>query len=115
MHDSLTTLFAEVEAILNSWPLTRSSTDPADLTCLSPNHLLSLRECPSLPPGVFSKEDHYVRCHWRQVQYMSALVGKRWICEYLPFLQERQKLLFPERNVQVGDVVLVVDPSAARG
>ena len=41
--DSLTTLFAEVEAILNSWPLTMSSSDPADLTCLSPNHLLLLR------------------------------------------------------------------------
>ena len=51
--DSLTTLFTEVEAILNSRPLTRSSSDPADLTCLSPNHLLLLRECPSLPPGIF--------------------------------------------------------------
>ena len=116
--DSLTTLFAEVEAILNSRPLTRSSSDPTDLTCLSPNHLLLLRECPSLPPGVFSKEDHYVRCRWRQVQYMSDLFWKRWIREwvmYLPFLQERQKWLFPERSVQVGDVVLVVDPSAPRG
>ena len=100
---------------MNSQPLTRSSSDPADLTCLSPNHLLLLRECPSLPPGVFSKEDHYVRCRWRQVQYMSDLFWKRWIREYLPFLQERQKWLFPERSVQVGDVVLVVDPSAPRG
>ena len=113
--DSLTALFAEVEAILNSRPLTRSSSDPTDLACLSPNHLLLLRECPSLPPGVFSKEDPYVRCRWRQVQYMSDLFWKRWIREYLPFLQERQKWLFPERSVQVGDVVLVVDPSAPRG
>ena len=113
--DSLTNLFAEVEAILNSRSLTRSSSDPADFTCLSPNHLLLLRECPSLPPGVFSKEDHYVQCRWCQVQYKSDLFWKRWIREYLPFLQERQMWLFPERNVQMGDVVLVVNPSAPRG
>ena len=66
-------------------------------------------------PGVFSKEDQYIRCRWHQVQYMSDLFRKRWIREYLPFLQECQKWLYPERNVQVGDVVLVVDPSAPRG
>ena len=53
-----------------------SSSDPADLTCLSPNHLLLLRESPCLPSGVFSKEDHYVQCRWRQVQYMSDLFWK---------------------------------------
>ena len=46
---------------------------------------------------------------------MSDLFWKRWIREYLPLLQERQKWLFPERNVQVGDAVLAVDPSAPRG
>ena len=56
-----------------------------------------------------------MRRRWRQVQYLSDLFWKRWVREYLPFLQERQKWLIPQRNVQVGDIVLVVDPSAPRG
>ena len=113
--DSLRTLLSEVESILNSRPLTRSSSDPNDLSCLTPNHLLLLKDQPSLPIGVFVKEDNYVRRRWRQVQYLSDLFWKKWVREYLPFLQERQKWLFPQRNVQVGDIVLVVDPSAPRG
>ena len=113
--DGLRTLLSEVESILNSHPLTRSSSDPNDLSCLTPIHLLLLKDQPSLPIGAFVKEDNYVRRRWRQVQYLSDLFWKRWVCEYLPFLQERQKWLFPQRNVQLGDIVLVVDPSAPRG
>ena len=115
IDDGLRTLLSEVESILNSRPLTRSSSDPNDLICLTPNHLLLLKDQPSLPIGVFVKEDSYVRRRWRQVQYLSDLFWKRWVREYLPFLQEKQKWLFPKRNVQVGDIVLVVDPSAPRG
>ena len=113
--DGLATLFAEVESVLNSRPLTRSSSDPNDLTCLTPNHLLLLKDRCCLPPGIFTECDNYVRRRWRQIQYLSDLFWKRWTREYLPLLQERQKWLFPSRNVQVGDVVLVVDSSAPRG
>ena len=113
--DGLTTLFAEVESVLNSRPLTRSSSDPNDLTCLTPNHLLLLKDQCCLPPGIFTGCDNYVLRRWRQIQYLSDLFWKRWTRKYLPLLQERQKWLFPSGNVQVGDVVLVVDSSAPRG
>ena len=35
--------------------------------------------------------------------------------EYVPALQERQKWQRPRRNVQVGDLVLVVDQDLPRG
>ena len=113
--DGLRTLLSEVESILNSYPLTRSSSDPNDLSCLTPNHLLLLKDQPSLPIGVFVNEDNYVHRRWRQMQYLSELLRKRWVREYVLFLQERQKWLFPQRNVQVGDIILVVNPSAPRG
>ena len=50
----LATLFAELESVLNSRPLTRSSSDPNDLTCLTPNHLLPLKDQCCLPPGIFT-------------------------------------------------------------
>ena len=80
-----------------------------------PNHLLLLKDQPSLPPGMFSEADNNVRRRWRQIQYLSDLFGKRWVPEYLTVLQDRLKWLFPKRNVQVNDVVLIVDRGAPRG
>ena len=88
---------------------------PKDLTCLTPNHLLLLKDQPSLPPGMFSEADNYVRRRWRQIQYLSDLFWKWWVPEYLTVLQDRQKWLFPKRNVQVNDVVLIVDQGVPRG
>ena len=51
------------------------------------------------------KQDVYVRRRWRQVQYLANLFWSRWIKEYLPFLQSRQKWLMPKRNLS--DIVLV--------
>lgn len=45
---------------------------------------------------------------------MVNLFWQRWIHEYLLLLQERQKWHEIKRNLQIGDVVLVVDSNAAR-
>ena len=113
--DGLATLLTEVVSILNGRPLARTSTDPKDLTCLTPNHLLLLKDQQSLPPGIFSAHDNYVRRRWRQVQFLSDQFWKRWTREYLTLLQERQKWLSPTRNVHVGDIVLLVDQNTPRG
>ncbi|XP_037631889.1 uncharacterized protein LOC119491753 [Sebastes umbrosus] len=107
--ECLQTLLCEVEAIINSRPITRVSNDPDDLEALTPNHILLLKRQPVLPPGVFQKEDLYVKRRWKQVQYLSDIFWKRWTKEYLPLLQERQKWLVPRRNLKPGDVVLIVD------
>ena len=51
------TLMCEVESILNGRPITTISSDPRDQEPLTPNHLLLLRSEPSMPPGLFPKED----------------------------------------------------------
>jgi hypothetical protein len=66
--ESLLTLFCEVEAILNSRPITNRSDDINDLEALTPNHILLLRPGQDLPCGVFDSRDNYVRRRWRQVQ-----------------------------------------------
>ena len=113
-EEGLHTVLCEAEAILNSRPITKASTDPNDLETLTPNHLLLLKTTPSLPPGHFQKEDLYARRRWRQVQYMSDLFWKRWIKEYLPQLQERQKWSNIRRNFTPEDIVIIVDDSAPR-
>lgn len=113
-EEGLQTVLCEAESILNSRPLTKESTDPNDLEALTPNHLLLLKSKPSLPPGLFHREDSYARRRWKQVQYISDLFWKRWIKEYLPQLQERQKWAKVKRNFVPGDIVIIVDDSAPR-
>ena len=112
--EGLVTLMCEVESIINSRPLTKVSDDPEDVEALTPNHLLLLRSGCSLPPGIFSKSDLYSRRRWKQVQYLSDVFWRRWLKEYLPSLQERQKWVKPCRNFAPGDIVLIVDENAAR-
>ena len=112
--EGLTTLMCEVEAIVNGRPLTKVSDDPRDPEALTPNHLLLLRSGPTLPPGVFSKEDCYSRRKWRHTQYMADVFWRRWMREYLPALQERQKWNRASRNFTVGDVVLLLDENLPR-
>ena len=106
--EGLHTLLCEVEAILNSRPITACSTHPNDLQALTPNDLL-LAHGAGLSPGDFSKDYCYARKRWRRVQYRVDVFWKRWMSEYLPLHQERQKWLKPIRNISIDDIVLLVD------
>ncbi|XP_041932487.1 uncharacterized protein LOC121695553 [Alosa sapidissima] len=113
--EGLQTIFCEVEAILNDRPITKASDDSNDLETLTPNHILLLKSKPIMPPGLFNRNDLYVRKRWKQIQYMAELFWKRWISEYLPLMQQRQKWTVRRRNLIPGYVVLVADATAPRG
>ena len=112
--EQLHTLMCEIEETLNSRPLTKASDDPNDFDVITPRDLLLLRPTASLPPGQFNERDIYSRRRWRQMQYFADLFWKRWLKEYLPELQRRQRWLQPQRNLQEGDVVLIVDDTTPR-
>ncbi|XP_071834278.1 uncharacterized protein [Apostichopus japonicus] len=114
-QEVLTTLLTEVEAILNARPLTQISLDPRDNQPLTPNHLLLLKGNPNIAPGEFVKTDGYGRRRWRQCQYLANQFWRRWIREYLPLLQTRQKWNKEKRSLRVGDLVLMVNESLPRG
>ncbi len=111
--DGLHTVLCEVEAVLNGRSLTKLSDDPTDQ--LTPNHILLMKGKPVSSPGVFNKDDVYVKRRWQQVQYIADLFRKRWVQEYLPLLQERQKWSWKRRNLVPGDIVVVMDSAAPRG
>lgn len=46
---------------------------------------------------------------------MADLFWSRWTKEYLLLLQDRQKWTHKKGNLNIGDIVLVVDPTAPRG
>ena len=112
-HEMLVTLLVVAEGILNNRPLTPVSDDPRDLEPLTPNHLLIHRPA-AAPPGLFNDKDIHSRRKWRQVQYLADVFWKRWTREYLPLLRRRTKWTRAERNVKVGDLVLVLERQLAR-
>lgn len=115
LHDeNLLTLMCEVEAILNNRPISPLSDDPDDMEALTPNHLLLLNAGVTYPPGLFSKDDIYVKRRWRQTQYLADLFWSRWRKEYIVSLQQRQKWQKITPSHKVGDLVLVVDANLTR-
>jgi hypothetical protein len=73
-----------------------------------------MKRKPNLPSGIFSKTDNYGKRRWRQAQYMANLFWYRWVREYLPLHQERQKWNKERRNFEVDNVALIVDSNAPR-
>lgn len=112
--EGLHTLMCEIAFIVNDRPITMNSDRYCDLEALTPIHLIFMKRSPNLPPGIFNKHDNYCRRRWRQVQNMANLFWQRWIREYLPLLQERQKWHTERKNLNIGDVVLIVDSNAPR-
>ncbi|XP_063965023.1 uncharacterized protein LOC135156448 [Lytechinus pictus] len=107
--EGLLTLMCLVESIVNGRPVTTVSDDARDAEPLTPNHLLLLRSNNPLPPDVFQKQDLYGRRRWKQIQYLADVFWRRWVKEYLPTLQQRQKWQKPTRNLVEGDIVLIMD------
>ncbi|XP_059082141.1 uncharacterized protein LOC131879752 isoform X1 [Tigriopus californicus] len=113
-YESLNTLMCEVEAILNSRPLTTLSDDPNDVTPLTPNHLLLQMIGPTQPPGIFPESDNYAKYRWRQVQHLADLFWRRWSKEYVSDLISRKKWSQKRRDVAVNDLVLLVVENSPR-
>ena len=113
--ESLLTFMAEAERILNDRPITHVSSDYKDYEALTPNHLLLFKGNPCVPHGTFNKADVYAKRWWRQIQYLANVFWRRWLREYLPTLQIREKWQRPHRDMRKNDVVIVVDENVPRG
>ena len=111
----LLTVFAEVEHMVNSRPLTYVSSDPADPEALTPNHFLLGQASPHLAPTLTRDGDISSRRRWRQSQAVAEHMWKRWTKEYIPALTRRSKWRQETRNLQVGDLVLMAEPNLTRG
>ena len=114
--ETFRTLLKEVQAIVNSRPMALNDMSSPDLPDpLTPNHLLTMKSKVLMPPpGVFLREDIYLRRRWRRVQHLANVFWERWKKEFLLTLQPRKKWIKPQRNMVVNDVVIVKDENAPR-
>ena len=114
--EALRTFLCEVEAIINSRPLTVDNLNDHDaLNLLTPNHLLTMKSKVIFPPpGMFQSPDFYSRKRWRRIQHLANEFWCRWRKEFLLTLQQHQKWNYPRRDLAINDVVIVKDDNLPR-
>ncbi|XP_071172930.1 uncharacterized protein [Mytilus edulis] len=114
-HEVLCTLMTEVCCIVNSRPIIAVSNDPESPTILSPNTLLTQKINSDIEPYHFnfSVKDMY-KSQWKHVQVLANQFWKQWNLQYLHNLQTRSKWPSENRNLQIGDFVLMIDVSLPR-
>lgn len=108
-YEEMSTVTSQIEACLNSRPISPMSDDPTDFLPLTPAHFL-LGEPQTLVPEesyLNSSINHLSR--WQLTQRMFQDFWRRWSSEYLSRLQQRPKWMTKQQNFKTGDLVLLKD------
>ncbi|XP_054611777.1 uncharacterized protein LOC129169411 [Dunckerocampus dactyliophorus] len=113
-HEVLTTLMAEVTAIINARPLVPVSSDPEAPLILTPSTLLTQKfDAIPAPQVEFTKSDMY-KHQWKRVQVLADIFWARWQKEYLNLLQGCQKWHRNKPNMKEGDIILLKEKQLKR-
>jgi hypothetical protein len=109
------TLLCQVEAILNSRPITPMSTDPNDFGALTPGHFITGGILKALPQENLEDRKIHQMTRWQHVQQMTQHFDRRWRTEYLQTLQKSTKWFKDHPNLHVGTLVLLNDSESIIG
>ena len=85
------TLLTQIEATLNSRPLTPLTENPMDVKALTPAHFLISDEMRAFPELDIQSVPSNRLNKWQQIQKIHQQFWQRWSNEYLPLLQQRAK------------------------
>ena len=113
-EDQLRTFLFEVEAIVNSRPLTPITLEMDRELPLTPNHFLRPNAVAGLPPIITGTKDDHPCQGWRYVQTAADHFWRRFSKEYLRTILPRQKWHDTKNNLEVDDIVLAVDNNCPR-
>lgn len=112
--EELITVMTGAEALINSRPLTYQTANASDIIPLTPNHFLFGQIGGDFAPDIDNAYKHPMK-RWMRVQDIIKQFWRRWIREWLPSLNPRSKWRKLQRNISVGDVVLVLSQKSERG
>ncbi|KAK9885651.1 hypothetical protein WA026_012415 [Henosepilachna vigintioctopunctata] len=90
-YEEFLTLVTQIESLLNSRPLTPISSDPKDLSVLSPGHFLTMEPLTSFPEPMITSTKLSLLSRWQLVQHLHQSFWSRWSKEYLHTLHQRAK------------------------
>ncbi|KAJ8710050.1 hypothetical protein PYW07_009416 [Mythimna separata] len=110
--EEMATCLIQVEAVLNSRPLTPLSNDPSDLTPLTPAHFLIGRSLVMLPHPQIQTANISNLQRFRRVEYLKQHFWTRFTHEYILWLKERTKWRRSSGELKEGTLVVIIDKNS---
>ncbi|XP_011164167.3 uncharacterized protein LOC105198989 [Solenopsis invicta] len=89
--EEISTVLYEIEAILNSRPITPLSEDPNNMSYIFLGHFLVGTTLNRLPQPDLTDVNENRLVRWQRVEQLRQNFWRRWSAEYLHSLQERNK------------------------
>nr|XP_012135148.1 PREDICTED: uncharacterized protein LOC100874762 isoform X2 [Megachile rotundata]XP_012135760.1 PREDICTED: uncharacterized protein LOC100874762 isoform X3 [Megachile rotundata] len=112
-YEALLTLITQIEAILNSRPITPLSPDPNDLQSLTPGHFLIGENLTSMPDYDCSALPVSKLSTWQHIQQIRSHFWKRWVKDYLQEQIARTKWHTAKApNIPIGMLVILKEDNA---
>ena len=106
--EEMVTVLAQIEACLNSRPLTALNADDG-VEALTPGHFLVGRPLEALPDPSQSYRSLTLLRRWHLCQALVRHFWQRWSAEYLVGLRRCAKWHHPTKNIAVGDIVVLCE------
>lgn len=106
-YEELTTAMVEIEAILNSRPISPLSSDPSDFEALTPGHFLIGSAIRALPERDVSTKEIDNLQYWARISAIKQQFWKKWFHDYINELQTRNKWTISNPNVAPGALVII--------
>jgi hypothetical protein len=106
-YEEISTTIIQIEACLNSRPLTPLSTDPSDLSVLTPGHFLIGGPLTAHPEPDLSSIPEGRLDRSQLVQRLQQQFWGRWSSEFLTRMQQRPKWMKQRSQIQLHDMVLI--------
>ena len=111
----LATILCLTGQLLSARPLTPNSIDPTDLKAFTPNHFFLGRPSIAIPCLPDAQKYQNLRKRFRVAQAHMDNIWSRWLKEYLPVYNIRQKWYKEYPQLKEHDLVWIVDDRRKRG
>ena len=111
--EELSTLFCQIENVLNSRPFGTFSEDPKDETPITPAYLCSGGKLDLIPSQSSKTPSNIEDCspmkRWAFTQTILHGFWTRWCKKYVSPLQEREKRTSEKENLKLGNIGNITD------
>ncbi|KAI8433726.1 hypothetical protein MSG28_015714 [Choristoneura fumiferana] len=108
-YEEFSTVLTQIEAVLNSRPLSPMSSDPNDLSPLTPAHFLIGRPLTSPASNDLTTEQTTSLPRYARIEQLRQHFWQRWSKEYISELQLRTKWKTKKDDIILDSLVLIKD------
>lgn len=112
--EELYSLLTQIEAILNSRPLSPLSSHPLDLQPLIPAYFITGRTLTTIPCSDLTNINESRLFHYQRIQQMQQNFWRRWSKEFILELQSRTKWKTIRGILKLNDLVLIEETTFPR-